>query len=136
MPPADSNISETKREKRMRHILMAAAPLLMLLNSCATQPYPEEAKITLQDAIVGASESLTMAEQQIKERGLKTYGFRPSKATVSFDLSTLRGTDNKAELNVAAPVSGGIGGGILGWSATRRLQKGNHIEIEFTPKNK
>ena len=106
----------------------------ILITSCATVPYSEERNATLENAIVSASRALTNAEQRIKDEGLKTYGLRPSKATVAFDLSTMRGEGNSAQLTVAVP-SAPVGGG-FGWSATKQVQKGSHIVIEFTPGGK
>ena len=116
---------------KMKYSFIIACFIAFLTSSCATAPYAEEKKLTLKEAIVSAARALTEAEQQIINEKLKTYNLRPSKATVSFDLSTVRGEGNSAELTVAppsVPVSG-----VFGWSATKQVQKGSHVEIEFTP---
>jgi hypothetical protein len=114
---------------KLLHTIPCIAGLLM--SACATAPYAEERTMNLKDAIVSASRDLTHAEQEIRSGGYRTFGLRPSKATVSFDIQASRQEGNSAELTVAPPTLGGSG--VFGWSASKQIQKGNHIEIEFTP---
>jgi hypothetical protein len=104
----------------------------LLTSACATAPYREAKEISLKNAILLASRDLTDAAEQIEKhpKTYRTFGLRPTKATVSFDLSSIRGEGNTAQLTVGVPnvpVTGGFG-----WSASRQIQKGNHIEIDFT----
>jgi hypothetical protein len=106
----------------------------LLTSACATAPNPGEGAINLRDAILATSSSLTSAADEIKRhpKTYQTFGLRPSKATVSFDIQSIHTESNEVKVSATAvnvPV-----GGAFGWSASRQLQKGNHIEIEFTPR--
>jgi len=89
--------------------------------------------MTLSQAIVSAAQQLDEAEREIVQKGIPTHGMRPSKATVTFDLLDTRGQNVNASLSVAPPTSP-VGGG-LGWSASKQTQTGNHISIDFSPRN-
>jgi hypothetical protein len=93
-----------------------------------------ESGINLRDAILLASRDLTQAGRTIEAnpKEYKTFGLWPTRATVSFDIQAIHGNEGKAEISVAPPQI--PVGGIFGWSASRQIQKGNHIEIEFTPR--
>ncbi len=108
-----------------------------LMSSCATRP-PAEDNVALDKVILGAARALNVVNDEIKTHPeqYKTFGLRPSKATVSLDISSIREKGDKAEINVSAPASGGTIGGLLGWSVTTRTEKGSHVEIEFTPPGK
>jgi hypothetical protein len=73
------------------------------------------------------------AANEIGKKGYNTFNLRPSKATVSFDMSTIRGEGNTAQISVGVPTVPVTGG--LGWSATKQLQQGSHVVIEFAPTN-
>lgn len=129
---ADRNFATRKCSVQSAILVLGLSSLL--LAGCATQPPREEREVPLQASIVSAAKALNGAERQIRDAGLKTYGLRPTKATIIFELATARGEQNSAQLNVVGSPT--LGGGGLGWSATRSVTKGSHIEIEFTPTNK
>ena len=114
----------------MKTVALLISFACLLLSSCATAPAPAE-RMTLKDAIVGTSKALTDAEKEIRDNKYRTFGMRPSKATVAFDLSVTSSESVNGQLTVAPPTT--PVGGILGWSVSKQTQTGNHITLEFTP---
>jgi hypothetical protein len=115
---------------------MLVATLAIFLSACATTPYPEEAKIGLDTAMIQTAQALNDTGQYVKDHHLHVYGLRPARATVSFNLALMKERKTEAKANASATGGSGSLGVVLGWSTTRRITEDNHIEIIFTPAGK
>jgi|GEM_PF-6429945 len=113
---------------KIQHLLIPVCALT--LSSCSTVPYAEEEKIELGTALTDALKGLNYASQYARDHGLNTFRLKPTKGTISLDLTTTRDSQNNATLAAALPKGANAS---FGWGASRSVQKGSHLVIEFTP---